>query len=61
MPIGWAFLGFDGSLCSSHAEPEHRARGLAGVVGREVMEVLRFLILALVLLKILGKGDRDEE
>jgi hypothetical protein len=38
MPIGWAFLGFDGSLCSLHVEPEHRGRGLAGVVGREVMK-----------------------
>ncbi|KAL2834616.1 hypothetical protein BJY01DRAFT_224275 [Aspergillus pseudoustus] len=38
MPIAWAFLGFDGSLCSLHVEPEHRGCGLAGVVGKEVMK-----------------------
>ncbi|KAL4864838.1 hypothetical protein BDV12DRAFT_200745 [Aspergillus spectabilis] len=38
MPIAWAFLGFDGSLCSLHVEPEVRGRGLAAVVGREVMK-----------------------
>lgn len=38
MPIAWAFLGFDGSLSSLHVEPEHRGRGLAVAVGREVMK-----------------------
>ncbi|RDW90263.1 uncharacterized protein DSM5745_02038 [Aspergillus mulundensis] len=38
MPIAWAFLGFDGSMCSLHVEPEHRGRGLAVLVGREVMK-----------------------
>ena len=38
MPIGWAFLGFDGSLCTLHVEPEHRGKGLGGVVGKEVMK-----------------------
>ncbi|KAL3463952.1 hypothetical protein BJX64DRAFT_107959 [Aspergillus heterothallicus] len=38
MPIAWAFLGFDGSLSSLHVEPEHRGRGLAALVGREVMK-----------------------
>ncbi|KAL2813300.1 hypothetical protein BJX63DRAFT_230484 [Aspergillus granulosus] len=38
MPIAWAFLGFDGSLCSLHVESEHRGQGLAGVVGKEVMK-----------------------
>ncbi|KAL4992359.1 hypothetical protein BDW68DRAFT_98201 [Aspergillus falconensis] len=38
MPIAWAFLGFDGSLSSLHVEPEHRGKGLAVAVGREVMK-----------------------
>ncbi|KAL3471951.1 hypothetical protein BJX99DRAFT_236468 [Aspergillus californicus] len=38
MPISWAFLGFDGSLCSLHVEVEHRGKGLGGVVGKEVMK-----------------------
>ncbi|KAL4875093.1 hypothetical protein BJY04DRAFT_202704 [Aspergillus karnatakaensis] len=38
MPIAWAFLGFDGSLCSLHVEEEFRGRGLAAVVAREVMK-----------------------
>ncbi|KAL5335455.1 hypothetical protein BJX70DRAFT_375023 [Aspergillus crustosus] len=38
LPIAWAFLGFDGSLCSLHVEPEFRGRGLAAIVGREVMK-----------------------
>ncbi|KAL6235317.1 hypothetical protein BDW75DRAFT_209861 [Aspergillus navahoensis] len=38
MPIAWAFLGFDGSLSSLHVEPDHRGRGLAVAVGREVMK-----------------------
>ncbi|KAL4909962.1 hypothetical protein BDW74DRAFT_46175 [Aspergillus multicolor] len=37
MPIAWAFLGFDGSMSSLHVEAEHRGRGLAVLVGREVM------------------------
>ncbi|KAL4749193.1 hypothetical protein BDW72DRAFT_140673 [Aspergillus terricola var. indicus] len=37
MPLAWAFLGFDGSLSSLHVEPEHRGRGLAVAVGKEVM------------------------
>jgi hypothetical protein len=39
MPIAWAFLGFDGSLSTLHVEPEHRGRGLAVLVGWEVMRV----------------------
>ncbi|KAL4961957.1 uncharacterized protein BDV14DRAFT_179334 [Aspergillus stella-maris] len=38
MPIAWAFLGFDGSLCTLHVEAEHRGKGLGGVVGKEVMK-----------------------
>ncbi|KAL4785394.1 hypothetical protein BJX76DRAFT_366971 [Aspergillus varians] len=38
MPMAWAFLGFDGSLSTLHVEPEHRGKGLGGIVGREVMK-----------------------
>ncbi|OJD19535.1 hypothetical protein AJ78_00506 [Emergomyces pasteurianus Ep9510] len=38
MPIAWAFLGLDGSLCSLHVEEEHRRRGLAKIIAREVMK-----------------------
>ncbi|PGH34197.1 hypothetical protein GX50_02971 [[Emmonsia] crescens] len=38
MPVAWAFLGLDGSLCTLHVEEEHRRRGLAKVIGREVMK-----------------------
>lgn len=37
MPIAWAFLGNDGSLSTLHVEPEHRGKGLASLVGKEVM------------------------
>ncbi|KAL4939617.1 hypothetical protein BDV06DRAFT_198507 [Aspergillus oleicola] len=37
MPRAWAFLGFDGSLCTLHVEAEHRGKGLGGVVGKEAM------------------------
>ncbi|KLJ09955.1 hypothetical protein EMPG_14651 [Blastomyces silverae] len=39
MPVAWAFLGLDGSLCTLHVEEGHRGRGLARVIGREVMKL----------------------
>ncbi|KAK2809457.1 hypothetical protein FQN50_003725 [Emmonsiellopsis sp. PD_5] len=39
MPIGWVFLNPDGSLCSLHVEEEHRGRGLAASLAREVMKI----------------------
>ncbi|KAK2740502.1 hypothetical protein FQN55_008845 [Onygenales sp. PD_40] len=39
MPIGWVFLNPDGSLCSLHVEEEHRGRGLAAFLAREVMKI----------------------
>ncbi|PGH14995.1 hypothetical protein AJ79_02675 [Helicocarpus griseus UAMH5409] len=38
-PIAWAFLGRDGSLSSLHVEEEHRGRGLAMILGKEVMKM----------------------
>ena len=35
--IGWGFVSKDGSLASLHTEPEHRGKGLAVVVGKELM------------------------
>lgn len=37
MPIAWEFLGFDGSLATLHVEPEHRGRGLAVQISKEIM------------------------
>ncbi|OAL36704.1 hypothetical protein AYO20_04036 [Fonsecaea nubica] len=37
-PIGWGFLGKDASLSSLHTEPEHRGRGLAVALGRELLK-----------------------
>jgi GNAT superfamily N-acetyltransferase len=37
MPIAWAFLGTDGALATLHVEPEHRGRGLALRLSKEVM------------------------
>ncbi|EFR04941.1 acetyltransferase [Nannizzia gypsea CBS 118893] len=37
MPIGWAFLAFDGSMIVLHVEPEHRGRGLAALISKEIM------------------------
>ncbi|OJD28086.1 hypothetical protein ACJ73_00513 [Blastomyces percursus] len=39
MPVAWAFLGLDGSLCTLHVEEGHRRHGLARVIGREVMKL----------------------
>ncbi|EAW09368.1 acetyltransferase, GNAT family [Aspergillus clavatus NRRL 1] len=36
-PIAWAFLGLDGSLATLFVEPEHRGKGLAELLSREVM------------------------
>ena len=35
--VGWGFVGKDGSLSSLHTEVEHRGRGLAMGVARELM------------------------
>lgn len=37
IPIAWAFLGYDGALATLHVEPEHRGKGLAVHVSREVL------------------------
>ncbi|RHZ52140.1 hypothetical protein CDV55_101933 [Aspergillus turcosus] len=37
MPIAWAFLGLDGSLATLFVEPEHRGKGIAEALSREVM------------------------
>lgn len=37
MPIAWAFLGVDGAVATLHVEPEHRGRGLALQLSKEVM------------------------
>lgn len=37
MPIAWGFLGLDGALATLHVEPEHRGRGLALCLSKEVM------------------------
>ncbi|KAG5300123.1 acetyltransferase [Histoplasma capsulatum G186AR] len=39
MPVAWCFLNVDASLCSLHVEEEHRRRGLANVIAREVMKL----------------------
>ncbi|EXJ81553.1 hypothetical protein A1O1_07617 [Capronia coronata CBS 617.96] len=36
-PVAWGFLGTDASLSGLHTEPEHRGKGLAGCVGRELL------------------------
>ncbi|OAX82858.1 hypothetical protein ACJ72_02787 [Emergomyces africanus] len=38
IPVAWAFLGLDGSLCTLHVEEEHRGRGLAKVIAKEMMK-----------------------
>lgn len=37
LPIAWGFLSFDGSLATLHVEPEHRGKGIAATLSREVM------------------------
>lgn len=37
MPVGWAFLGLDGALATLHVESEHRGKGLALALSKEVM------------------------
>lgn len=37
-PIAWAFIGFDGALATLHVEPEHRGKGLAVHLSKEVMK-----------------------
>src|SRR6202007_2333202 len=37
IPIAWGFLSVDGSLASLHVEPEHRGRGLAVHLCKEVI------------------------
>lgn len=37
MPIGCVFLGLDGSLATLFVEPEHRGKGIAEALSREVM------------------------
>lgn len=36
-PVAWGFLGLDGSLATLHVEPEHRGKGLAVLLSREIM------------------------
>lgn len=36
-PVAWGFLGLDGSLTTLHVEPEHRGKGLAVLLSREIM------------------------
>lgn len=35
-PVGWGFLGKDASLTSLHTEPEHRGKGLAVLLSKEL-------------------------
>jgi GNAT superfamily N-acetyltransferase len=37
VPIAWGFLAFDGSLATLHVEPEHRGKGIAATLSREIM------------------------
>ncbi|KAI1626070.1 hypothetical protein EDD37DRAFT_329883 [Exophiala viscosa] len=37
-PIGWGFLGKDASISSLHTEPEHRGKGLAACLSRELFK-----------------------
>ncbi|EER41576.1 acetyltransferase [Histoplasma capsulatum H143] len=39
IPVAWCFLNVDASLCSLHVEEEHRRRGLANAIVREVMKL----------------------
>ena len=36
IPVGWGFLGKDASLTSLHTEPEHRGKGLAVLLSKEL-------------------------
>lgn len=36
-PVAWGFLGKDASFSSLHTEPEHRGKGLAGCLARELL------------------------
>ncbi|EEA19141.1 hypothetical protein TMatcc_010312 [Talaromyces marneffei ATCC 18224] len=36
-PVAWGFLALDGSLATLHVEPEHRGKGIAATLSREVM------------------------
>jgi hypothetical protein len=36
VPVGWGFLGKDASLTSLHTEPEHRGKGLAVLLSKEL-------------------------
>jgi hypothetical protein len=36
-PVGWTFLGIDGSLTTLHTESEHRGKGIAKAVGAKIM------------------------
>ncbi|CAG7972228.1 unnamed protein product [Penicillium olsonii] len=36
-PIAWGFLGVDGSVATLHVEPDHRGRGLAVPLSREII------------------------
>lgn len=37
MPIAWCFLGVDGPLATLHVEPEHRGKGIALALAKEMM------------------------
>ncbi|KAJ5267002.1 hypothetical protein N7478_009810 [Penicillium angulare] len=37
LPVAWAFLGVDGPIATLHVEPEHRGKGLALSLSKEVM------------------------
>jgi GNAT superfamily N-acetyltransferase len=36
-PVAWGFMWLDGSLATLHVEPEHRGKGLAVLLSREIM------------------------
>ena len=37
MPVAWCFLALDASLATLHVESEHRGKGIAGLLMREMM------------------------
>jgi ribosomal protein S18 acetylase RimI-like enzyme len=37
MPVAWCFMGIDASLATLHVEAEHRGKGIAVLLSREMM------------------------